>query len=91
MTVRKSISFTEPHDKWLKSQVESGKYASDSEVIRDLIRQQQAREDKFYALRSAIEQGMQSGISEMQLPDIMAEVEARMQTNETNPIDPSSE
>ncbi len=47
MIVRKSISFTDSHNHWLKTQTASGKYTSDSEVVRDLIRQQQEREDKF--------------------------------------------
>ncbi len=78
MTVRKSISFTDPHDNWLKSQISSGKYTSDSEVVRDLIRQQQEREDKFHALKAAIQDGIDSGISDKQVPDIMREVEARL-------------
>jgi antitoxin ParD1/3/4 len=81
MTVRKSISFTDPHDDWLKSQISSGKYTSDSEVVRDLIRQQQEREDKFYALKAAIQDGIDSGISDKQVPDIMREVEARLRAD----------
>lgn len=50
MTVRKSISFTEPHDSWLKAPIASGKYTSDSEIVRDLIRQQQAREESLASL-----------------------------------------
>ena len=78
MTVRKSISFTDPHDEWLKAQIASGKYTSDSEVVRDLIRRQLEREDKFQALKVAIQEGIDSGISGKQVPDIMKEVEARL-------------
>ena len=81
MTVRKSISFTEPHDNWLKAQIADGKYTSDSEVVRDLIRQQQEREDKFHALKAAIQDGIDSGISDKQVPDIMREVEARLRAD----------
>ena len=45
--VRKSITITEQQDAWLKRQVESGNYASDSEVIRDLIRSRQSVEPSF--------------------------------------------
>lgn len=76
MTVRKSISFTKRHDDWLKSQIASGKYTSDSEVVRD--RQQQEREGKFDALKTAIQDGIGSGISDKQVPDIMREVEERL-------------
>jgi len=36
---RQSISFTEPNDEWLKSQVDNKEYASKSELVNDLIRQ----------------------------------------------------
>lgn len=36
---RQSISFTQPNDEWLKTQVENQEYASKSELINDLIRQ----------------------------------------------------
>ncbi len=45
---RQSISFTEPNDEWLKSQVASKEYSSKSELVNDLIRQarkQQAQID----------------------------------------------
>ena len=36
---RPSISFTEPNDQWLKSQVESKEYTNKSQVVIDLIKQ----------------------------------------------------
>ncbi len=39
--IRKTISFTKAHDKWMKAQVASGAYASESKLIRDLIRKEQ--------------------------------------------------
>lgn len=81
MSVRKSISFTAPHNQWLKSQITSGKYTSESEVVRDLIRQQQEREDKFFALKNAIEAGIDSGVSDKKIPDIMQEVESRLRAD----------
>jgi antitoxin ParD1/3/4 len=34
---RQSISFTEPNDEWLKSQVDSKEYSSKSELINNLM------------------------------------------------------
>lgn len=45
---RQSISFTEPNDEWLKTQVENKEYSSKSELVNDFIRQarkQQAQID----------------------------------------------
>ena len=74
-------SFTAPHDDWLKAQIAAGKYASDSEIVRDLIRRQQEREDKFHALKAAIQEGLDSGISDKTVPQIMQDVEARLRDN----------
>ena len=36
---RQNISFTEPNDEWLRSQIASKEYSSKSELVNDLIRQ----------------------------------------------------
>lgn len=83
MTIRKSISFTPPQDDWIKSKIASGQYASDSEVIRDLIRHEQEREDQFAALKAAIKDGLDSGISTKTIPQIMRDVEDRLRADGT--------
>ena len=42
--VKKSISVTDQQDRWIKSQIESGHFGNESEVIRELIRERQIRE-----------------------------------------------
>ena len=81
MSIRKSISFTDPHDAWIKAQITSGKYTSDSEVVRDLIRRQQEREDQFSTLKAAIQEGLESGISDKTVPQIMKNVEERLRAD----------
>lgn len=36
---RQSISFTEPNDEWLKSQVANKEYSSKTKLVNDLVRQ----------------------------------------------------
>ncbi len=79
--VRKTITFTEQQDAWIKGRIGCGDYASDSEYMRDLIRRDQQQNEKFHALRSAIEEGLNSGISDKQVPDIMKEVKDRLRAN----------
>jgi len=43
---RQSISFTEPNDEWIKAQVESQEYSSKSELVNDLVRQQETSNRK---------------------------------------------
>lgn len=80
-TIRKTITFTDKQDKWIKSQIEAGEYTNDSEYLRDLVRRDQAKNDKFSALKAAITEGLESGISDKSVPDIMKEVEERMKAD----------
>ena len=77
-TIRKTISFTDQHDAWIKARIASGDYASDSEYVRDLIRRDQQENEKFQALKAAIQQGLGSGVSNRSVKDIMRDVEERL-------------
>lgn len=80
-TIRKTITFTEKQDKWIKSQIKEGEFTNDSEYLRDLVRRDQSNKLKFSALKAAITEGMDSGISDKSVPDIMKEVEERMKAD----------
>jgi len=60
-TVRKTIILTAKRDSWIKSQIEAGHYANDSEYIRDLIRREQERSAELDAIRAALIEGEASG------------------------------
>lgn len=60
---RQSISFTEPNDAWLKSQIESKEYSSKSELINDLIRQARQQQQQVDWIRLRIEKAEQSGFT----------------------------
>lgn len=75
-TVRKTITLTDKQDDWIKSQIKNGGFTNESEYIRDLV--DQNRNAEFLTTKAAIEYGFRSGVSEMEIPDIMKEVEDRM-------------
>lgn len=77
-TVRKTVTFTAQHDKEIKAQIESGEFTNDSEYLRSLVRQDQAKNNDFIRLKSQLQEVRDSGISHKKVPDIMKEVEARM-------------
>ena len=56
---RQNISFTEPNDEWLRSQIASKEYSSKSELVNDLIRQ--ARKNDI--IRTKIELAEKSGFT----------------------------
>ena len=79
-TIRKTITLTNQQNEWVKSQISNGDYTNDSEYFRDLIRRDQ---DKFRALKTAVEKGMASGVSNRTVDEIWAEAERHYQaTNE---------
>lgn len=62
-TVRKTITLTDIQDKWIKSQISSGAYTNDSELLRDLIRKAQSEAAEIDAIRAALIEGEESGFS----------------------------
>jgi len=75
MTIRKTFTVTEKQDQWIKARIASGDYASEGEYLRDLIRRDQHR--GAAALRAAIQEGLDSGLSERTVAEIWSEAEAR--------------
>lgn len=67
-----NISVPDPMRDWVQSRIESGRYTSVSDYVRDLIRRDQAQADARDALVAALIEGEQSGISERRVPDILA-------------------
>lgn len=77
-TVRKTITLTDQQNRWIKTQITAGGFTNDSEYIRDLIRRDQEENVKFRALKAAIQEGLDSGVSDKTVPQIMQEVESRL-------------
>ena len=75
--VKKSITITDRQEQWIRAQVASGDYGSDSEYFRTLIRQDQERNATFQALQEAVREGVESGVSDRTVKEIWAEAEQR--------------
>jgi antitoxin ParD1/3/4 len=76
--MRKTITIPDVMDGWVKAQIETGRYGNDSEYIRDLIRRDQDKKQAERNLFSMITEGLDSGISNSNIPDIMKKVENRL-------------
>ncbi|WP_442846791.1 type II toxin-antitoxin system ParD family antitoxin [Leeuwenhoekiella sp. H156] len=74
-TIRKSITFTEKQDRWIKMKVENGEFTNDSEYIRDLVRKDQEETEELLELKRAIQDGLKSGVSPLKIKDIIAKVD----------------
>lgn len=75
--LRKTITVTEQQNAWIKSQIESGQYGNDSEYLRELVRLDQAYKTKVLALRTALIEGENSGISQRTMADILSDAKER--------------
>jgi len=62
-TIRKSITFTEQQETYIKSLVDRGFYTNDSEYIRDIVRKDQESRRTILDLQDALVDGMKSGTS----------------------------
>ena len=69
---RQSISFTEPNDEWLKSQIESKEYSSKSELVNDLIRQARNQQIQINYIKSKFEKAEKSGFTNDSKEQILA-------------------
>ena len=69
---RQSISFTEPNDEWLRSQVDNKEYSSKSELVNDLIRQARKQQRQIDWIKSKLEKAEDSGFTNESRDQILA-------------------
>lgn len=73
-----NISLPDQMKAWVEDQAKSGRYANASDVVRDLIRQEQVKADKIVNMQRLIDEGRASGISDRTMADIRAEALSRI-------------
>ena len=76
--VKKSVTLTEQQDEWIKRQVEAGRYANESELLRDLIRKEQDKSRGAHLLRHALLEGRASGVSPLDAEQVFAQAKLRV-------------
>lgn len=74
--VKKSITLTSKQDEWIQAQLAQGNYASDSEFIREALREKELRMAEVEALRQRLMAAEQAGFSEKTPSQIRDEVKA---------------
>jgi antitoxin ParD1/3/4 len=76
--VKKSITVTDQQDSWIKSQIELGHYGNESEVVRELIRERQLREQEnslqIEAIRAKLVKAEASGFTEQSPAELLKEI-----------------
>ena len=72
-----NVSLPEPMKNWVEAQVKSGQYGNASDYVRDLIRRDQQDREKIKALQDAITKGLESGMSDRTMQDILKEARSK--------------
>lgn len=72
--IKKSITVTDKHAEFIRSQISSGDFASDSEVIRDALRLKQEQAEEIAFLRETARAARASGISKKNKDQILASI-----------------
>ncbi len=72
--VKKSITITDKHAKFIQAQIASGDFTSDSEVIRDALRLKQAELEEITVLREALDAARANGLTELTPIQILTEI-----------------
>ena len=75
-----NVSLPDPMKVWVEAQVKGGQYGNVSDYVRDLIRRDQNEQDKIKALQKAITKGLESGISDRNMRDILKEARSKAKT-----------
>ena len=70
---RQSISFTQPNDDWLRTQVNNKEYSSKSELVNDLIRQARKQQRQIDWISSKLERAETSGFTNDSKEQILAQ------------------
>ena len=66
-----NVSLPDPMKAWVESQVDGGQYGNVSDYVRDLIRRDQNDREQIKALQEVITKGLESGISDRTMKDIL--------------------
>lgn len=85
--VKKSITVTDQQDRWIKAQIDTGHFGNESEVVRELIRERQLREQEsaseMGAIRAKLIQAEQRGFTDQSPEDILKEIKNGLGFNGT--------
>ena len=79
---KKSITVTDQQEAFIQAQLATGQYASDSEVIREALREKELRTAEIDMLRAKLVASEQSGTSSRTPEQIRQEAKVRLKTNE---------
>jgi antitoxin ParD1/3/4 len=76
--IKKSITVTETQEAWIQTQLATGQYASDSEIVREALREKQQRMAEIERVRGALIEAEEIGLSDATKEDIRRAAKAEI-------------
>lgn len=80
--IKKSITVTDQQEAFIQSQLATGRYASDSEVIREALREKELRIAEIDALRAKLIASESSGLSDRTAEEVRAAAKKRLTSSD---------
>ena len=71
-----NVSLPDAMKEWVEAQARSGPYSNASDYVRDLVRRDQERRRVIAELQTLISEGIDSGLSEKSMGDILVAARA---------------
>ncbi len=68
-----NVSLPDAMKQWVEDQVATGRYGNSSDYVRDLVRRDQERAEARDEFDRLVQEGIDSGISDLSLDEIFAE------------------
>lgn len=75
-----NVSLPDAMKRWVEEQAATGRYSNTSDVVRDLIRREQERAEKIAHMQRLVDEGIESGISERSIDEIVADARRQFAT-----------
>lgn len=72
-----NVSLPDQMKEWVEEQVKTGRYGNSSDYVRDLVRKDQERAEAVEEFDRLIQEGLNSGISELTTEEIFAQARQR--------------
>jgi antitoxin ParD1/3/4 len=79
--VKKSITITDQQEDWIQAQMATGNYGTDSELIREALREKQNRVAEIEYIRAKLIASEQSGFIDKDRDEILAGFKDRLRAN----------
>lgn len=79
--VKKSITVTDQQEAWIQSQMDTGNYGTDSELIREALREKQMRMAEIEIIRAKLIEGENSGFSDLTPEKILEKSKQQLRKN----------